>query len=307
MSAENQGASAGTPTPPVDAGPVEISLVPNTPVVEKSEPKPDITDVTPKAEKPPEEVSDGSDPKDVGDQRDDKGRFKPGLQTRIDELTRSRREAEREAAYWKARANGTDSAQTPAPQAAPIPKPPVATDFATPEEYQDALVDYKVEQKLTLRDQRSKQVQAVTERADSWQTRLQTAKTAIADYSEVMDAADTPIANHVAELLFEHDLGANLAYHFAKNPDVLEKLNSMTPAKAAFEIGKLADKLDVVVAPTDDKSVKPELKAVDKPLSKAPPPAKTIGQGRSTSPSVEEMSMEEYVAQRNERKYGRRA
>lgn len=307
MSADNQGASAGASTPTVDTGPVEISLTPNVPVVETPAPKADITDVTPKAEKTPTENSEGSDPDSGPDGRDDKGRFKPGLQTRIDELTRSRREAEREAAYWKARVNGTDTAQTPAPQAAPTPKPPVATDYATPEAYQDALVDYKVEQKLTNRDQQSKQVQAVTERAASWQSRLEAARTRTADFNEVMDAAETPVANHVADLLLEHDLGADIAYHFAKNPDILTKLNSMSPAKAAFEIGKLADKLEVAAAPAGDNPAKTETKVVDKPSSKAPPPAKTIGQGRSTSPSVEEMSMEDYVAQRNERKYGRRA
>ena len=48
--------------------------------------------------------------------RDDKGRFK-GVQPRIDELTRARREAEREAAYWRAIANKDDASS--ATKAAP--------------------------------------------------------------------------------------------------------------------------------------------------------------------------------------------
>jgi len=317
MSADNQGASAGTTDTPKDAGPVEITLIaPETPKVETPAPKADVTDVTPKAEKTTTETTNDSEIDEIEsnpDNRDNKGRFKPGVQARIDELTRSRREAEREAAYWKARAQGPDTAQPPAQPAATF-KPPVQTDYATPEEYQDALVDYKVEQKLAQKDNQKSAEKAVTERAASWQSRLESARTAIPDFNDVMDAAEVPVAKHVADLIFEHELGANIAYHFAKNPDLLDKLNSMSPAKAAFEIGKLGDKLEAAAAPANgtDKSdvadsAKPVVKVVEKPTSKAPPPASTIGQGRTMTPSLDEMSMEDYVAQRNLRKYGRAA
>src|SRR3954469_9183752 len=45
--------------------------------------------------------------------RDEKGKFKSPTQARIDELTRARREAEREAEYWKQRATPAQS-QEPA-------------------------------------------------------------------------------------------------------------------------------------------------------------------------------------------------
>jgi hypothetical protein len=60
--------------------------------------------------------------------RDEQGRFKPKLQRRIDELTRQRHQAERDRDYWRAQA---EARQAPA-----APKP---DDFASDDEYQQAL------------------------------------------------------------------------------------------------------------------------------------------------------------------------
>lgn len=302
MSAENQGTPT-TPSTPVDSGPVEIVF--ETQLASKIETtdKVDVTDVVPEVRESITETKDDSEVDEQVTNRDEKGRFKPGVQNRIDELTRARREAEREAEYWKARVTGTVSAQPPAQTAAKT-KPPVLSDYQTQEEYIDAFTDYKVDQKLELKENHQKQVREVAEQADSWQSRLQEARTSIPDFDKVMDSAEIPVAAHVADLLFEHDLGANLAHHFALNPDVLIKLNILSATKAAFEIGRIADKLEVTALAAG--AAKPDLKVMEKQVSKAPPPARTIGQGRATSPSIEEMSMEDYVAQRNERKYGRR-
>lgn len=290
MSANDQGQGSTTET--TVSGPTEIvlSAAPSLNEVIKA-PVADITDVETKPEvkteaDPKSDENSDTDP----NARDDKGRFKgKGLQDRIDELTRSRREAEREAAYWKSRAAGTVSAQSPALPAAPI-KPPVASDFETEAEFIEALTDYKVEEKLSKRENQAKAVQAVTERATSWQSRLEAARTAIPDFNTVMDSAEMPVANHVADLLLEHDSGAELAYHFAQNPDILSRVNSMTSVKAAFEIAKIATSIEKSASPdTTTKEV-----PVEKPTSKAPAPPKPVGQGRSATPKVEDMSMEEY-------------
>jgi len=149
-----------------DAGPTEIIFgTPAEPTpVDKSA---DITDVEPKTEKsnsaapkpagtdeagaaPPanEEVTDGSAAKP-----------KSGIQDRIGELTKARRDAEREAAYWKNRATQDNEAEAPAPLVAPKPE-----DFKTPEEYEEARIDYKVELKVQQKEQqRSEAVQRETQ------------------------------------------------------------------------------------------------------------------------------------------------
>lgn len=298
MSAENQNTAA--PSQPVVEGPREIVFeavpVEKAEVVEKVE----TPVAAPKTETPSTdpEGDSGLDDDSQQDNRDSKGRFKPGVQSRIDELTRSRREAERDAAYWKARALG-DSAPNPA-RPAEKAKPPVLSDFETQEDYLEAVAEYKIDSVLASKDAEKQKTKEVTDRATSWQTRLDTARAATPDYNEVMDAADIPVADHVADLLFEHELGANLAYHFAKNPDVLTKLNDMSPAKAAFEIGKIGDKLGSTAQPSSEPKSAP--KVIEKPTSNAPPPAKPLGQGRATAPTLEEMSMEDYVATRKAQK-----
>ena len=87
----------------------------------------------------------------------------------------------------------------------------------------------------------------------------------------------------------ESDRGPELAYHFAKNPDVLVNLNGMSPTQAAREIGKLEATLPTVKAPV----------VPSKKLSTTPAPANAnVTQGRATQPSLASASMDEYMAQR---------
>ena len=87
----------------------------------------------------------------------------------------------------------------------------------------------------------------------------------------------------------ESDRGPELAYHFAKNPDVLVNLNGMSPTQAAREIGKLEATLPTVKPPV----------VPSKKLSTTPAPASTtVTQGRATQPGLATASMDEYMAQR---------
>jgi hypothetical protein len=216
-------------------------------------------------------------------ERDEKGRFK-GVQPRIDELTRARREAEREALYWKQVAQG---AQSPA-QAAP--KRPAPEDFSDYGQYVEALTDWKANEAVAKRLEQDATRKVVETRAQTFAERQTQARTAMPDYDEVVGGSDTPIANHVGEVIMESDLGPQLAYHFAKNPDVLLRLNGMNPTAAAREIGRLEATL----------SAKPAAPAAPtKKVSNTPAPAGTLGtQGRATTPSLANASMEEYMAQR---------
>ena len=279
-----------TPSPAPETapqGPVEINVGPAQTNLSET-PKDDITDaVSNEVVKTTDPVDDSGDEDDAP--RDEKGRYR-GVQNRIDELTRSRREAEREAAYWKARAAVPDAAQNPA-QVPAASKAPDPSQFKTQEEYIDAVTDYKVEQKLAKKEAEQSQVKQVNERAQSWQEKLVAARTETSDFDQVMNNADVPVANHVADLLLESDAGAKIAYHLAQNPATLEKINGMTPARVAIELGKLeASLMKPAVA---DTTPEPEVK-----VSKAPPPARTLGQGRSTTPQLADLPMEDYVKQR---------
>lgn len=281
MSAEAQ-AAVDTPAP-ADEGPREIFVVGQE---------------VPKADEKVDEPAKAAAPaaKAVGSEEvveEETGKSKTNFQTRIDEVTRARRAAEREAEYWKARAQAGDTASAPAAKKADT-EAPVRTDFETDEAFLDALADHKVEQKLAKRDQERQTVTAQETKAQAWQSKLEQARADIEGFDALMESADTPVAAHVAELIMEHDHGPKVMHHYAQNPAELEKLNAMSPAKVAFEIGKLSAKFEAASATSSE----PAAKAT---VSKAPPPAaRSVGSGRSTETALGDLPMDDYIAKRKQ-------
>lgn len=216
--------------------------------------------------------------------RDEKGRFK-GVQPRIDELTRARREAEREASYWRGIAQ-QGQAQQSAPAAPTKPTPDKYDDYG---DYVEALTDWKTEQAVAKRMEQDSTRKVAETRSQTFAERQVATRAVLPDYDAVVGASETPIANHVGEAILESDRGPELAYHFAKNPDVLQNLNGMTPMQAAREIGKLEATLPTKTAPV----------VPSKKLSTTPAPANAnVTQGRASQPVLATASMDEYMAQR---------
>ncbi len=273
---------------PVDAGPVIITVVGQegyvAPEVKVAEPVVEVKEPVVEAKKDATGLEEQVD----GENRDEKGRFKNDAKTRIDQLTRARRDAERDAAHWKAVAEGKVSAKAADPA-----NPPKRDAFQSDEEFQQANFNHQVEVEIANREQKNAVNKAATEKAESWQSKLDSARNEIPDFDSVMDAAEIRVEGHVAELIMEHDDGAKIAHHFATHPEELDKVNGMTPAKAAFEIQKITAKFGSAA----DSSSKPAAKVVK--VSEAPPPAaRNVGSGRSTTIPLGEMSMEDYVATR---------
>lgn len=235
---------------------------------------------------------------DTTQDREANGRFKNPVQPRIDELTRKVRENEREAAYWRARAEAAA-----APPKEP-PKKPTPDQFDDYGAYVEALTDFKADEKvntaLDAREKAAAEKQQAQTRVTTWNERVVEARKSIPDYDAVMAASEVPVAEHVLDELRESDLGPQLAYHLDKNPDVAEKLNTMTPRQAAREIGRLEAKLLGTASASPD----PKVDAPQEPpapkvkTTNAPPPVKPVGQGRSTAVDLSKASMDDYVKQR---------
>lgn len=219
-------------------------------------------------------------------ERDEKGRFK-GVQPRIDELTRARREAEREAAYWRQVAQGTQSSAQAAPQK------PVPENYEKYDDYIDALTDWKADQAVAKRMEADSTRKVAETRVQTFQERQDQFRQQTPDYDTVVGGSDVPLSHHVAEVMQDSEFGPQLAYHFSKNPDVLMRLNGMTPTNAAREIGRLESTLS-------SKTTARENPPPTKKVSNTPAPAGTssTSQGRATTPSLASASMEEYMKQR---------
>lgn len=251
-----------------------------------------LTDPAPVAEAPkveetkPPEGEVGQEQVEQGEekQRDEKGRFK-GVQTRIDELTRARHEAEREAAYWRGLADQS-KAQPPAPDTAK----PVPEKFSDYSAYVEALAEWKADQRvaeaLNKREAQDKSAREATERqskAETFDTRRDAYRGVQKDFDEVMNTADFKVSPAVMEVIQDSESGPALAYHLAKNPDEALRISKLSPLGAARELGKIEAGLSTA-------------KPVQKSVTKAPAPITPVGSGRSSTPDINNMTQAEYEA-----------
>lgn len=231
--------------------------------------------------------------------RDDKGRFRNPVQPRIDELTRKVRENEREAAFWRARA---EAAEKPPEKPAEKPTPDKFDDYG---QYVEALTEFKADEKvkatLDARDKQTAEKRETETRQSTWQTRKAEAAKVIPDIDAVLSSSTVPVADHVQVELLDSEFGPQIAYHLDKHPELAEKLNAMSPTQAAREIGRLEAtmvKPAPVAAAEEGTDPEPAAPVIEVKTTKAPPPVKPIGQGRSTAVDLSKASMDDYVKAR---------
>lgn len=288
-------------TPPDDSEFVDISLTPegNDPPAADDGAADDAAD----GEKPEGDASaEGEYGQNEGDAadgddealREERAKGKNGAQGRIAELTRLRREAEREAEHWKGIA--TQNGAKPGDSAAPASKPN-ADDFEDYGEFVEALTDWKVAEReratASTRAEAAEKTVAETRDAE-WGARIGAVKATIPDFDAVMEKADTPTAPHVAAAIMEADRGPELLYHLAAHPEIVEKLNDLSPYRAAVELGRIEASLGETVAPAPPPPPEPK-----KP-SNAPAPITPVKGGTATTKDPAKMDMAEYKAWRAE-------
>lgn len=214
-----------------------------------------------------------------------------GFQDRINELVRARGTAERETAYWRQVAEQSQAAAHPPAPAAPVePRPEQFSDYG---QYVSELAKWQAKQ--IAQQVVSEQLKQTAENRDAksretlFQQRAAELSKTIPEYASIVGASPVPISAHVGDAILGSERGPELALHFAQNPEIVYTLNGMRPQDAYREIGRLEATLP-----------KPTPVATAK-LTSTPDPANTgNGQGRSTTPEIGTMSMEEYVAHRRQ-------
>jgi hypothetical protein len=172
----------------------------------------------------------------------------PKLERRFSQITKERESAREEARRERELRESLEvqvrelknKAQPSAePKFDSEPKPEQFTDMY---EYQQALVDYRVDQRLGEEKQKEANAKAEAERMkviNTWAKRVETAKAEIPDFEDMVGSADVAVSNEVRDAIFESDVGPRVLYHLAENPDIAEKLNGMTMTAALRMIGKL--------------------------------------------------------------------
>jgi hypothetical protein len=198
---------------------------------------------------PPEVDNGQSEPVEASEEAtttEDRKR-NPKLEIRFEKITKQREEAREEARKERearesleAKVRELESRSQPAKaQSSEEPRPEQFTDMY---EYAKALTDYKVDQRLSEEKQKSEQARIEAQRQEvinSWTKRVQAAKSEIPDFEAMVGSADVTVSNEIRDAIFESDVGPQILYHLAENPEIAEKLQGMTVTTALRTIGKL--------------------------------------------------------------------
>jgi len=166
-------------------------------------------------------------------------------------------------------------------QAAPVEGKPKLEQFDKVEDYVEAVADWKMQthqqaQARQTEEQRVKQFQSEV------QTKAQSVFEQAEDDPEFDNAAfeALPISDPMAYAILDSDIATKLMVHLQKNPEEVDRITKLSPARQAAEIGKMEAKLSVV------EKVKP---------SNAPAPIKPIGsRGGSVTGDPSKMSQGEF-------------
>lgn len=201
----------------------------------------------------PESEDDGGEAVEPTPEEVEAAKPKKDFQSRIDEVTRARRDAEREAKYWRDVAMGKVQPEQNHVQAeGPKAPDPLAYDFGDQDpRYQSDLVDYKVEQRLAssgLDKLDEKVAQSLQRQAAErvWEAREDEVRSEFADYDEkvhqpdpVTGRAKWPCTQDMATAIRESDAGGRIAYHLASNPEEARRIAALSPHSQIRELGRI--------------------------------------------------------------------
>lgn len=251
-------------------------------VIEQPAEEVEVVEQTPEVEETPQQ------PETV----DQAAARRRSAQERINEITRAKHEAEREAAYWRGIAEGKQPPQQrPQAQQPQDQQMPKIADYQDYESYIADLTDWKARAAVQefQRTQQEAQSRSEAERtaleiAQSWAGRQQAARANISDYDEVLGNSSTTISPSVTDAILTSERGPEIAYHLAKSPELVGRLNRLSPLAAAREIGKIEAALD---APRTVSGAK-----------NPPPPATTSRPSTTSIRDLGSATMEQYIAAR---------
>lgn len=234
-------------------------------------------------------------------------------QERIDELTRARREAERRAEAAERRAEAAERAkpaeEKPAEPAAEVPQgPPQPDDFEFGEldsAYIAATVKYHTDQRIAEFTEQ----QARAQRQAAVQTKFtQTVERGRGKYDDfeekvVQGAQDGawPLSETLGSLLVESDVGEDIAYHLATNPDEAASIYAKAPVEQARYFGRLEAKFSAARAAATGGN-EPAVTPATTRAPKAPAPvvpARGAGGTFTATASSDDFAAFERAAQQN--------
>lgn len=192
----------------------------------------------------------------------------------------------------------SESASGPAPSGDAKSAKPNQEDFDTYDEYQEAMVNWRVEEKVSqslekreaeqreriARDQAQHDQKKVV---DEHVARIDVFKKAHADFDAVIDKGkNLPLTRPMQDAVVNSDSGPALMYHLCQHPEECDRIAAMPPMMAVKEMGKLEARIEAA-------STGPASSADS--LTQAPRPIKPVGGGATASTMpLDQMSYRDY-------------
>ena len=193
----------------------------------------------------------------------------PKLEKRFSEITKQREAARAEAqtereARQQLESKLRDYEERAKPKTeSKSDEEPQPNQFSDMYEYAKALTDYRVDQRMNEEKQKEVQAKVQAERdkvINTWAKRVESAKSEMPDFEDMVGSADVAVSNEVRDAIFESEVGPRILYHLAENPEIAEKLAGMTLTRALATIGKLEgqfEKVEPQTKPTVGRSKAP--------------------------------------------------
>ena len=169
----------------------------------------------------------------------------------------------------------------PVVQQAPV----TPEQFASNEDYVEALADQRAEQKIAERDQRRQQAEIL----ETYHDKEEEVRAKYDDFEQVAYNPNLPITTVMAQSIQASDNGPEVAYHLGGNPREAERISRLSPIMQAKEIGKIEAQL------TANPPIK---KTSNAPAPISPVSARTTGSPAydTTDPrSIKSMSTSEWI------------
>lgn len=157
-----------------------------------------------------------------------------------------RKLAEQRAALLESELAALRAKTTPAKQEPEPAKKPERQNFASESEYVDAMIQFGVDQRLAEKAEEDRIAREQRERDKVIETaasRIKVATDLIPDFAQVVGSVDVEVPPVVAGYMQKSEMFAELAYHLAKNQDVLTSLAKLAPDEQLVKIGRIESTL----------------------------------------------------------------
>lgn len=233
-----------------------------------------------------EEAEQGEEEEEAEEEADaDKPpKKKGGYQRKIDRLTQEKAELEARLEQALAERTAEKPAETAKPPAAEETAKPESKDFKTWDEYEEALIEWRLEQRDKARqakEEADRQAEVRKAVQDNWNAKVEAGRKAYKDFDTVVVQSKRPVSPTVQHVILDSEKGGDLAYWLGTHPQDLDRINKLPPVAATRELLKVEQQLS-----------KPAPEPKPK-VSKAPPPVKA---GTAGAPKTEPRITDENIS-----------